>query len=165
MHEDPSRIVKFVWAGANGKPRGSYTMTHDPENDFSSFIPGNVSALFYNLPGASGNLNTRVDTPASVVLASDTAKFWFEVTERGRKSVLDQNGVGFPLGPTSVLLAEGSCLLLIVSDDSETLNLIIQIGVSRCTAALPRCADASSPGHEGDEAVERQRPVLRHSYR
>jgi hypothetical protein len=130
MREDPSRAVKFVWAGSNGKPRGSYAMTHDPENDFSSFTPGNITSLFYNLPGSSGNVALRADTPASVLMAGDTTKFWFEVTERGRKQVLNQNGPGFPLGDTSVLLAEGSCLLVVIQDDSATLSLSLQIGVS-----------------------------------
>jgi hypothetical protein len=107
-------------------------MTHDPQEDFSIFPPGNVPSMFYNLPGSTGNLKSRADSQPSVLIPSDTTKFWFEVTERGRKKVYDQNGVGFPIGPTNVLLAEGSCILVIAQQDgSLNETLLVRVAV-RC---------------------------------
>jgi hypothetical protein len=138
MQEDPSRAVSFVWAGSNGQPRGTYAMTHDPEFDSSTFIPGNITSLFYTLPGES-SFGPGNETETGILLSGDATKFWFEVTEHGRKTVFDQNGAGFPLGETTVLPAEGSCLLTtfnetIISPNetffSETQSLFVQIGVS-----------------------------------
>jgi hypothetical protein len=139
MQEDPSRVVNFVWAGSDGQPRGSFAMTHNPELESSTFIPGNITSLYYDLPGVSGGFSDGNQTAAGLVLGDDVTKFWFEVTENGSKTLFDQNGAGFQLDGTTVLLAEGSCLLTIISDVanqfSETISLFVQIGVSRLVSA------------------------------
>jgi hypothetical protein len=139
MLEDPSRAVKFAWAGSNGQPRGSFAMSHNPEFESSTFIPGNITSLYYDLPGTSGGFSNGNQTAAGLVLGSDVTKFWFEVTENGRKTLFDQNGAGFQLSGTTVLLAEGSCLLRIITEDanefSETFSLFVQIGVSHLVSA------------------------------
>jgi hypothetical protein len=138
MQGDPSRSVNFVWAGSNGQPRGSYAMMQDPDFNSSTFISSNTISQFYILPGESsfGSVN---ETATGLLLGADATKFWFEVTEHGHKTVFDQNGAGFPLGETSVLPAEGSCMLIITTDGanefSETLSLFVQIGVSRLVSA------------------------------
>jgi hypothetical protein len=139
MQEHPSRAVKFVWAGSDGQSRGSFAMAHNPKSASTTFIPGNITSLFYDLPGAAGGFSDGNQTAVGLVLDNDATKFWFEVTENGRKTLFDQNGAGFQLGGTVVLLAEGSCLLKIINDDangfSETLSLFVQIGVSRLVSA------------------------------
>jgi hypothetical protein len=138
MQEDPSRTVDFIWAGADGQPRGSYAMTHDPEVDSSTFIPGNITSLFYTLPGFGGFTVARNETAMGLLLADDTTKFWFEVTENGRKTVFDQDGAGFPIGEATVLPAQGSCLLAIPTETGSSPHEFspskslpfVQIGVS-----------------------------------
>jgi hypothetical protein len=129
MHEDPSRTVNFVWAGSDGQSRGSYAMSHNPDRDSSTFIPGNITSLFFNVPGYS--IDPSNETATGWLLGADATKFWFEVTEHGNKTVFDQNGVGFPLGETTILPAEGSCWLTRVIDSSNVHALFVQIGVSR----------------------------------
>jgi hypothetical protein len=134
--EDASRVVDFVWAGSNGHQAGSYTMMHDSSSDsfdVSTFIPGNVNSLWYNLPGAAAGFSSQSffnQDDNGVPLSGDATKFWFEVTENGRKTVLDQDGAGFPLGDTTVLPAEGFCLLRIINSTSTSVSLLAQVGVS-----------------------------------
>jgi hypothetical protein len=166
MQEDPSRVVNFVWAGSDGQPRGSFAMAHNPKFESSTFIPGNITSLYYDLPGASGGFSNGNQTAAGLVLGSDVTKFWFEVTENGRKTLFDQNGAGFRLSGTTVLLAEGSCLLTIITDDangfSETISLFVQIGVSRLVSATFLTPSHSLfwyydfLGVEGCQSLERQ---------
>jgi hypothetical protein len=129
-------VVDFVWAGSNGQRAGSYAMKHDfsdNSGDVSVSIPGNVTSSWYNLPGASGgigqqNIFSQEDT--GLPLGGDVNKFWFEVTEDGRKTVLDQDGAGFHLGDTTVLPAEGFCELRIFNSTGISTSLFAQIGVS-----------------------------------
>jgi hypothetical protein len=164
MQGDPSRSVNFVWAGSNGQPRGSYAMMQNPDFNSSTFIPSNTISQFYILPGESsfGSVN---ETATGLLLGADATKFWFEVTEHGHKTVFDQNGAGFPLGETSVLPAEGSCMLIIITEDgngfSETLSLFVQIGVSHLVSATDLTPGglivpvSRLSGHEGCQSLER----------
>jgi hypothetical protein len=133
MQEDPSRVVKFVWAGSRGEPLGSFVMSHDPEFDNAAFIPGNITSLFYNLPGASGGQGVFPPSQGQkgLLLSGETTQFWFEVTDDGRKTVFNQNRAGFLLGETSVLVAEGSCQAF-----GEGVSLFIQIGVRHFVLAV-----------------------------
>jgi hypothetical protein len=166
MQEDPSRAVNFVWAGSNGQPRGSYAMSHDPESDSSTFIPGNITSLFYALPGGS-IFSPGQETATGLLLDADVTKFWFEVTEHGHKTVFDQKGLGFPLGETTVLPAEGSCLLTITNKTvispnetifSETQSLFVQIGVSDPVPTAVHTADDSSSRYHVLQVVKGTNP-------
>jgi hypothetical protein len=155
MQEHPSRVVNFVWAGSSGKPLGSYTMSHNSQSDWASFIPGNITSLFYNLPGGSGGQVSPFGTGPGLLLDGNTTNFWFEVTEDGRKTTFDQNGAGFLLGETSVLIAEGSCSMS--TDDSR--SLFLQIGVSRLLFGTAQVTELMPlfAGRERRQSFERQR--------
>jgi hypothetical protein len=132
MQEDPSRVVKFVWAGVNGKPCAncSFTMAHDPASDFSTFLPGSITSLFFNLPGVAFGVSNGNEGQVGLVVGGDTTKFWLESTQQGNKTVFDQNGLGFPL-TTTALLTESSCFSVAFSDDGvEIMTLFAEIGVS-----------------------------------
>jgi hypothetical protein len=136
-------------------------MTHDPEAGSSIFIPGNITSLFYALPGVS-IFGSGDETARGLLLGGDAAMFWFEVTEQGNKTVFDQNGAKFQLGETTVLPAEGSCLLTVIHDDginfSETQALFVQIGVSRLVSFTVHTASDSSSRHHHSQVVKGTNP-------
>jgi hypothetical protein len=131
MQEDPTRVVNFAWAGSSGTQCDGCIrpMTHDPDFEFAIFIPRNITSLFYNLPGGLSGGGDGGYSKTGLLLSGDATRFWFEVTEQGSKTVLDQNGAGFALD-TAVLLAEGSCLLSTFNGTKSTVTLVAQVGVS-----------------------------------
>jgi hypothetical protein len=101
-------------------------MTHDSESGSSIYLPGNVSSAFYDLPGFR-----NAGAFGGLMLGGDTTKFWFELTQHGRKTVLDQGGAAFPL-QTTALVAEGSCQLAEVTPFSTSIiALYIRVAVGR----------------------------------
>jgi hypothetical protein len=141
-------------------------MVYGNEFGSSTFIPGNITSLFYSVPGEA-SFGSNNETAAGLLLGGDATMFWFEVTEQGNKTVLDQDGAKFQLGETTILPGEGSCLLMA---SSKRQALFVQIGVSCLVSATVIVADGSCSrssrfsGRKGYQSFERQRRARQLQY-
>jgi hypothetical protein len=107
MVENPNRVVNLVWAnqGQTTKCSGcSVQLTRRPSGnddagDVSIFTPGNHIALFYSFPPTGAIITSSVGS---------APQFWFESTENGVTTKLNQNGLEFQL-QTQVVLAGTTC--------------------------------------------------------
>ncbi|KAH8107971.1 heme peroxidase [Cristinia sonorae] len=109
--ENPKRVVKLLWADHNGQscPTCSTVLSHN-QNQVSTFTIGNIKSSWYSFMPASA----KSKAPSTAVLLDDTqtiSKVWFEVDEGDGKVVIqDQNGVGFALQDSRLMLDNSTCL-------------------------------------------------------
>jgi hypothetical protein len=96
--------VRFLWADDSGKPCRGCSVQLDPydnqdgKGNVGIAFVGNHTSLWFQLPQPSLSIG-----PAGV------SRFWFEVTEKGKKKIENQNNLGFPL-QTDVVWVDSSCV-------------------------------------------------------